>query len=96
MFLSARPHVYKDMVEKSVYHKFEKLVNAKTLHAMPTLLPGDVESGQAFMLRGDFEPMAQKKLRNFKEYSSIYPEFTHVFIGDNGKLIASNISLNSF
>ena len=73
------------MVEKSVYHKFEKLVNAKTLHAMPTLLPGDVESGQAFMLRGDFEPMAKKKLRNFMEYASVYPEFTHVFIGDNGQ-----------
>ena len=52
---------------------------------MPSLLPGDLESGQAYMLRGDFEPMAQKKLKNMLEYHSVYPEFSHVFVCDNGQ-----------
>jgi hypothetical protein len=85
VFLSARPHVYKDISEKRVYAKFEKMIRGQNLHSMPTLLPGDLESGQAYMLRGDFEPMAQKKLKNIVEYHSIYPEFSHIFIGDNGQ-----------
>jgi len=62
VFLSARPHVYKDVAEKRVYAKFERLLKNRSLHAMPTLLPGDLESGQAYLLRGDFEPMAKKKV----------------------------------
>jgi len=85
VFISARPHVYKDVSEKRVYAKFERLLKSRSLHAMPTLLPGDLESGQAYLLRGDFEPMARKKLRNMVEYHAIYPEFSHVFVCDNGQ-----------
>jgi hypothetical protein len=85
VFLSARPHVYKDLTETSMYAKFRKFMKTQGLHCMPSLLPGDLESGQAFMMSGDFRPMAVKKMRNFSEYYSIYPEFSHVFIGDNGQ-----------
>ena len=61
------------------------MLDFKNLHSMPSLLPGDVSSGQAFILRGDLQPMAEKKLQNFEEYRRLYPEFTHVFIGDNGQ-----------
>jgi hypothetical protein len=33
------------------------------------------------MIRGDSEPLARKKYMNFKEYISIYPEFSCIFIG---------------
>eukprot|EP00924_Labyrinthula_sp_SR-Ha-C_P006586 maker-scaffold_38-snap-gene-2.30-mRNA-1 protein AED:0.26 eAED:0.28 QI:0/0/0/1/1/1/4/0/967 len=85
VFLSARPHVYKDLTERSVFLKFEKLMSKKGLHTMPALLAGSLSSGQAFMLHGDLEPMANKKLQNYNEYSALYPEFTCIFIGDNGQ-----------
>mmetsp|Transcript_42569 Transcript_42569/g.68548 ORF Transcript_42569/g.68548 Transcript_42569/m.68548 type:complete len:1271 (+) Transcript_42569:434-4246(+) len=85
VFLSARPHVYKDYTEKGMFQKFAKFMKNNNLHSMPSLLPGDLESGQKFMMKGDFLPMAEKKFRNFAQYYSIYPEFVHVFIGDNGQ-----------
>ena len=37
------------------------------------------------MLRGDMEPLAQKKAQNFLEFQALYPEFDFVFVGDNGQ-----------
>lgn len=85
VFLSARPHVYKDMSEKKSYAKFSALYEKKGMHTVPTMLAGNLRSGRAFMVQGDLEPMAQKKFENFGEYYQLYPEFTHVFVGDNGQ-----------
>eukprot|EP00586_Coscinodiscus_wailesii_P001693 CAMPEP_0172486202 /NCGR_PEP_ID=MMETSP1066-20121228/14668_1 /TAXON_ID=671091 /ORGANISM="Coscinodiscus wailesii, Strain CCMP2513" /LENGTH=1174 /DNA_ID=CAMNT_0013251999 /DNA_START=498 /DNA_END=4019 /DNA_ORIENTATION=+ len=85
VFLSARPHVYKDVSEKHNYAKFRKLKYTRGMHTIPSLLPGDMASGGAFVVQNDMEPLAVKKFNNFKEYVSIYPEFQHVFIGDNGQ-----------
>lgn len=85
VFLSARPHVYKDMSEKKSYAKFAALYEKKGMHTLPTMLAGNLTSGRAFMVQGDLEPMAQKKFANFCEYYQLYPEFTHVFVGDNGQ-----------
>jgi len=85
VFLSARPHVYKDVTETGMFNKFRKFMKTNHLHCMPGLLPGDLDSGQAFMMKGDFLPMAKKKMLNFEQYYSVYPEYTHVFIGDNGQ-----------
>jgi hypothetical protein len=64
-FLSARPQVYKDITQKGPFLKFRKLYNKGQrdhgLHVLPTMLCGCLVSGQAFMLRNDFEPMALKK-----------------------------------
>ncbi len=84
VFLSARPHVYKDTTEKQNYAKFFKL-RERGMHTNPSLLAGDMKAGSALVLQNDMEPTAQKKFQNFKEYVSIYPEFSHVFIGDNGQ-----------
>ena len=85
-FLSARPHLYKDISEMHSYHRFEKLCrDGGGMHSMPTLLSGDFNSGQAFMLQGNLEPMAKRKVKNFTEYYSLYPEFKHVFVCDNGQ-----------
>jgi hypothetical protein len=57
VFLSARPHVYKDMSEKINYAKFEKLINMGGMHTMPSLLAGDVNSGLETLVKNDFEPL---------------------------------------
>lgn len=85
VFLSARPHLYKDVSERQVYNKFAKFMQQGKLHTMPTLLSGDLGSGRMFMLMGDYQPMAAKKCRNMLEYYAIYPDYTHVFVGDNGQ-----------
>lgn len=90
VFLSARPHLYKDMSEKSNFAKFEKLRvlgddGRKGMHTVPSLLAGDLSSGSQFMATNDCEPLSKKKFDNFKRYVSIYPEFQHVFVCDNGQ-----------
>jgi hypothetical protein len=90
VFLSARPHVYKDMSEKSNFAKFEKLrvVGAdgrRGMHTTPSLLAGDLVSGSQYIATNDFEPLAVKKFDNFKRYVSIYPEYSHIFVCDNGQ-----------
>lgn len=85
VFLSARPHVYKDVTEKKSFMKFASMYEKMGMHTMPTMLAGGLKSGSAFVLQGDLEPMAQKKFENFCEYYKLYPEFRHVFIGDNGQ-----------
>jgi len=84
-FLSARPHVYADLAERSSYARFRRLVEERRLHAMPTMLVGDLLSGSEMMVSGDMEPLALKKARNFAEYAALYPEFRFVFLGDNGQ-----------
>ena len=76
--------MYKDVSEKANYAKFAKL-RERGMHTNPSLLAGDMKSGSEYMMYADMEPLAVKKFQNFKEYVSIYPEFSHVFIGDNGQ-----------
>jgi len=84
-FLSARPHVYKDMSEKHSYLKFKKLTETHGMHTLPTMLAGSLESGREFMLKGKMESLALKKFANFEQYLSLYPEFKHIFVADNGQ-----------
>mmetsp|Transcript_12498 Transcript_12498/g.22700 ORF Transcript_12498/g.22700 Transcript_12498/m.22700 type:complete len:1040 (-) Transcript_12498:169-3288(-) len=83
-FLSARPHVYKDWSQAKSYKLFESLKASHNLHTTPTLLAGELFSSFQ-MFRGDFGPMALKKYQNMKEYAMLFPEYTFVFIGDNGQ-----------
>ena len=72
VFLSARPHVYKDVSEVQSYTKFRDLQEKRGLHTSPTLLAGSLEAGRQFMVGGDIEPVAEKKYSNLKEYLSLY------------------------
>jgi hypothetical protein len=90
VFLSARPHVYKDMSEKINFAKFEKLQmvgedGRKGMHTTPSLLAGDLVSGSQFFVTNDYEHLARKKFDNFRRYVGLYPEFQHVFVCDNGQ-----------
>lgn len=52
VFVSARPHAYKDITENGSYRKFHKLIAAGRMHATPTLLAGDMSTGvQAVLIR---------------------------------------------
>ena len=42
-------------------------------------------SGTEFIVKNNYEPLARRKFKNFADYVSIYPEFKHIFIGDNGQ-----------
>jgi hypothetical protein len=84
-FLSARPHVYKSVSENVSYTKFKTLQQERGLYTSPTLLAGSLDTGGQFMVKGDSEPLAIKKFENFREYLAIYPEYTCIFIGDNGQ-----------
>jgi phosphatidate phosphatase APP1 len=85
VFLSARPHVYKDVSESYSYEKFKTLQATRGLYTSPSLLAGNLDSGSQFMLGGNMEPLAQKKFQNFTEYIGLYPEYQCIFIGDNGQ-----------
>mmetsp|Transcript_31808 Transcript_31808/g.77208 ORF Transcript_31808/g.77208 Transcript_31808/m.77208 type:complete len:1234 (-) Transcript_31808:85-3786(-) len=90
VFLSARPHVYKDVSEKSSFEKFEKLRfvgdnGRRGMHTVPSLLAGDISSGRQYIETNDLEPLAKKKFENFQRYVAIYPEYEHILVGDNGQ-----------
>ncbi len=85
VFLSARPHLYKNISEAHTFTTFKKLIEKHGMYTTPSLLPGSVETGASFVIRNDMEPLARKKYENFEEYASLYPEFRMVFIGDNGQ-----------
>lgn len=85
VFLSARPHVYKDKTEAGSFETFKHLIDDFGLHCMPTLLAGDLVSSTYSVFQNDFEPMAKQKFVKFDQYASCYPEAAFVFIGDNGQ-----------
>ncbi len=85
VFLSARPHLYREMSETHNYSKFRDLQEKRSLYTSPTLLTGSVKTGTTFIVGGSPEPLAVKKFENLTEYLTIYPEFSCILIGDNGQ-----------
>eukprot|EP00968_Pinguiococcus_pyrenoidosus_P015434 scaffold1428_cov259-Pinguiococcus_pyrenoidosus.AAC.1 len=84
-FLSARPHVYKDLAERKLYERIERMQKEKGLYSAAHVLCGSLATGAQFMFNNDMQPLANKKFENFEEYRALYPEFRHVFVGDNGQ-----------
>ena len=91
VFLSARPHLYKELTEQKSYKRFRHFVSAGLLHKMPTLLPGRLLPGtkafllSPFMKSSSWRWVGDLKFSSFRSYSQIYPEYDFVFIGDNGQ-----------
>ena len=83
-FLSARPHVYRDVVEKSAFKRFKELIAGGRLHCAPTMLAGSLVTGGS-MFFGDYGPMSRTKFVNFQEFHKLWPECSFIFIGDNGQ-----------
>lgn len=71
VFLSARPHVYKDALEQHSYELFKRLRRDRGLYSSPSLLAGSLVTGGEFMVAGDMEPLAQQKFANFQQYAAL-------------------------
>ena len=100
VFLSARPHAYKDAAETASYEAFRALVNEGKLDFHPVMLPGALPASlrSSFfslifkVFRRDAKRATQAwkgagivKYKTFKEYVGLFPENRVVFCGDNGQ-----------
>jgi len=91
VFLSARPHVYKDGSERHSYHLFNSLYKRKLMHVVPTLLPGKLKQGLIatflfpFIKTKAWKAVGELKYKTFKQYCAMYPEYGYVFCGDDGQ-----------
>lgn len=65
VFLSARPHVYKDVTEKINHDKFALLRDKRGLHTTPCLLAGDLRSGVETLTKNDFGPLGMYCMLRF-------------------------------
>lgn len=84
VFLSARPHIYADVSERVSHRRFERMRIESGMHCVPGLLSGTLSSGRA-VFWNNYEPIARTKIKNWDEFSLLYPEFSHVFVGDDGQ-----------
>jgi len=96
VFLSARPHLLKDVSESVTYDLFKQLVNYGRFRAMPTLIPGDFFSSVRSILNKvindrilrrsmPWAPMGEQKFQGMEMFSKLHPESALVFFGDNGQ-----------
>jgi len=92
VFLSARPHLYKSVMEEGSYRLFRSLVlDERRMHTFPTMLPGDrnysVRGFLASLCLGTkgWRKVGEHKYVTFSNYAELYPEYDFVFFGDNGQ-----------
>jgi len=91
VFLTARPHVYKDLVEGLTYKKYEDIVDAGLMHSMPTILPGhlrhSVQAGalQSCVGNESWRNVGEMKNMCYRKYARLYQEYDFIFCGDNGQ-----------
>ena len=99
--MSARPHVYKNISESNSYGTFRTLIRTGHLHALPTLLPGNLCVGfkavvqllcccrsvkcQRCHSNRIWQKAGEFKYKTFEQYLQLYPEFQFVFCGDDGQ-----------
>ncbi|CAJ1449365.1 unnamed protein product, partial [Effrenium voratum] len=91
VFLSARPHVYKDLSESKSFRKFQELFATGKLHCVPTLLPGSLALGieavikALFLAAHGWKEVGRGKKKTFEMYKALYGEYDFIFFGDNGQ-----------
>jgi len=91
VFLSARPHVYKDVSEDTSYQRFERLVQEGRMHTLPTLIAGNIwHSLRAvatfpFLRTDAWRSVGDLKFSKYVRFRALYPEYDFVFCGDNGQ-----------
>ena len=93
VFLSARPHVYKDVSERASYNLFARLQRDKGLYCTPTMLAGQanmetmasMQMAGGKLILGKFGAIRDKKFQNYSEYIALWPEYSAIFVGDNGQ-----------
>ncbi|CAE8648706.1 unnamed protein product [Polarella glacialis] len=91
IFLSARPHIYKSVMEDKSYKLFLSLFHEGRLHTVPTLLPGLLSCGLRAMLTvacwhsRAWRKVGEAKFKTFTQFQTLYPEYDFIFLGDNGQ-----------
>ena len=95
VFLSARPHVYKDYGGEHHFftHVISPLEGSNLLHTVPSMIPGSIRESlkpvwNTIVRRQKSEawrPVGVRKKERLEEYAQLYPECWLVFVGDNGQ-----------
>lgn len=93
VFISARPHLYKDVSEGFSYQMFRTLMEEGLLHSLPTLLPGHKRQGlramASYLCRSRkshaWQAVGDRKHKTFCNFRKLYNEYDFVFFGDNGQ-----------
>eukprot|EP00930_Biecheleria_cincta_P005592 TRINITY_DN10651_c0_g1_i1.p1 TRINITY_DN10651_c0_g1~~TRINITY_DN10651_c0_g1_i1.p1 ORF type:complete len:675 (-),score=95.56 TRINITY_DN10651_c0_g1_i1:686-2674(-) len=91
VFLSARPHVFKDLAEKKSYQSFNELVSSGRMHSLPTLLAGTLFSGAWATIfakcigTSAWKFVGRDKYNTYRCFVRLYPEYDFVFCGDDGQ-----------
>lgn len=101
VFISTRPHIYKDISERVSYQLFQHMLHEGQLHSLPTLIPGKMLTSfcavvKAFMrCPSAWRAAGEVKFLAMLEFSQLYPEYSLVFFGDNGQgdLLAAELAL---
>eukprot|EP00929_Paragymnodinium_shiwhaense_P107864 TRINITY_DN74210_c0_g1_i1.p1 TRINITY_DN74210_c0_g1~~TRINITY_DN74210_c0_g1_i1.p1 ORF type:complete len:778 (-),score=163.07 TRINITY_DN74210_c0_g1_i1:216-2549(-) len=101
VFISARPHLYKGIVEALSYKKFQALVDDGRMHVSPTLLPGKLEasllSAILSLCKGasGWKAAGLVKYETYEHYRHLYGEYDFLFSGDDGQgdLLAGQLML---
>lgn len=91
VFLSARPHIYKDLAEEHSYRLFTSLVLENRLHTFPTLIPGTLWNSlrgaicQPCLGTRAWKYAGEGKFQAFSQFRRLHGEYDFVFLGDNGQ-----------
>lgn len=91
VFVSARPHVYKDALEAGFLRTASALFDDGKLESHPTMIPGGaLQSGRGAALQKCKGPRAwrhagQMKFQSFVMMTDMYNEYDFVFFGDDGQ-----------
>merc|ERR1712125_35811 len=70
VFLSARPHLWKDLSERVTYDIFAQLTHNGRLHSVPMLIPGSIIASvlpflkQSMCFRMPFDSMGRQKFKS--------------------------------
>merc|ERR1711870_30261 len=81
VFLSARPHLYKNISEECSYVKFEQLVESGGMHSFPTLLPGRLSKGvgaaikTAWLKTRAWQEVGELKYDSYQKFAALYQEY---------------------
>jgi len=91
VFISARPHLYKDVSEDWSFQLFRNLSSDGRLHNFPTLLPGGLWQGlfatltSWFLKSRAWQPVGELKYHTYLRFRELYREYDFVLCGDNGQ-----------
>jgi len=90
VFLSARPHIYKDLSENASFKMFTEFSH-QGLHTRPSLVSGYLNQGLLSALKSvlgiahAWEAVGRQKAQFFDQYAQLFREYDFFFFGDNGQ-----------